>query len=65
VIECNKLNFPCKASNHPVIEIVKMGMQEYDKEEEEKRLFCVAISRAKEKLFLSYSGKKPTYSKGH
>ncbi len=61
VIGCNELNFPCKASDHPVIEIVKTGMQEYDKEEEEKRLFYVAISRAKEKLFLSYSGKKPTY----
>jgi len=61
VIGCNELNFPCKASDHPVIELVKMGMQEYDKEEEEKRLFYVAISRAKEKLFLSYSGKKPTY----
>jgi superfamily I DNA/RNA helicase len=61
VIGCSEQNFPCKASDHPVIEIVKMGMQEYDKEEEEKRLFYVAISRAKEKLFLSYSGKKPTY----
>lgn len=61
VIGCNELNFPCKASDHPVIEVVKMGMQDYDKEEEERRLFYVAISRAKEKLFLSYSGKKPTY----
>jgi superfamily I DNA/RNA helicase len=61
VIGCNELNFPCKASDHPVIELVKMGMQDYDKEEEEKRLFYVAISRAKEKLFLTYSGKKPTY----
>jgi DNA helicase-4 len=61
IIGCNEQNFPCKASDHPVIEIVKMGMQEYDKEEEEKRLFYVAISRAKEKLFISYSGKKPTY----
>jgi superfamily I DNA/RNA helicase len=61
VIGCNELNFPCKASDHPVIEIVKLGMQEYDREEEERRLFYVAISRAKEKLFLTYSGKKPTY----
>ncbi len=61
IIGCNELNFPCKASDHPVIEMVKMGMRDYDKEEEEKRLFYVAISRAKEKLFLSYSGKKPTY----
>jgi superfamily I DNA/RNA helicase len=61
VLGCNELNFPCKASDHPVIELVKLGMQDYDKEEEEKRLFYVAISRAKEKLFLTYSGKKPTY----
>ncbi|VVB79140.1 ATP-dependent DNA helicase Rep [uncultured archaeon] len=61
VIGCNEVNFPCKASDHPVIEIVKTDLQEYDKEEEERRLFYVAISRAKEKLFLTYTGKKPTY----
>jgi superfamily I DNA/RNA helicase len=61
VIGCNEVNFPCKASDHPVIEIVKTDMQEYDKEEEERRLFYVAISRAKDKLFLTYTGKKPTY----
>jgi len=61
VIGCTEQNFPCKASDHPVIEIAKMGITEYDKEEEEKRLFYVAISRAKEKLYLSYSGKKHTY----
>lgn len=59
VIGCNELNFPCKASDHPVIELVKIN--EYDKEEEEKRLFYVALSRAKQKLILTYSGKKPTY----
>ena len=59
IIGCNELNFPCKASDHPVIEMIKL--EEYDKEEEEKRLFYVAISRAKSKLFLTYSGKKPTY----
>ena len=36
-------------------------MYEYDKEEEELRLFYVAISRAKNNLYLTYSGKKPTY----
>ena len=59
VIGCNESNFPCKASDHPVIEIVKPN--DYDKEEEEKRLFYVAISRAKQKLYMTYSGKKPTY----
>jgi DNA helicase II / ATP-dependent DNA helicase PcrA len=33
----------------------------YDKLEEEKRLFYVAISRAKERLYITHSGKKPTY----
>lgn len=59
VMGCNEQNFPCKASDHPILEFIKG--QDSDKEEEEKRLFYVAISRAKEKLFLSYSGKKPTY----
>jgi DNA helicase-4 len=59
VIGCNEQNFPCKASDHPAIEMVKED--NYDKHEEEKRLFYVAISRAKEVLYLTYSGKKPTY----
>jgi superfamily I DNA/RNA helicase len=33
----------------------------YDKNEEEHRLFYVAISRAKENLYLTYSGKNHTY----
>jgi len=52
VIGCSELNFPCKTSDHPVIEMIKI--ENYDKEEEEKRLFYVALSRAKEKLYLSY-----------
>ncbi len=59
VIGVNELNFPCKASDHPVVEMIKI--EEYDKEEEERRLFYVAISRAKHKLYLSYSGKRPSY----
>jgi superfamily I DNA/RNA helicase len=58
VIGCTEKNFPCKASDHPVIDLIKT--QEYDKEEEEKRLFYVAISRAKNKLYLTYTGKKHT-----
>jgi superfamily I DNA/RNA helicase len=56
---CNNLNFPCKGSEHPVISMVKID--EYDKEEEERRIFYVAISRAKKTLHLTYSGKNPTY----
>jgi len=59
VVGVNEMNFPCKASDHPVIEMIKM--EEYDKEEEEKRLFYVAISRAKQRLYLTYSGKKVSY----
>ncbi len=59
VIGANDLNFPCKASDHPAIEMIKN--QKYNREEEEKRLFYVAISRAKESLYITYTGKKPTY----
>jgi superfamily I DNA/RNA helicase len=59
VIGCTVNSFPCKGSEHPVIEMVKID--EYDKEEEERRLFYVAMSRAKSSLYLTYSGKKPTY----
>lgn len=59
VIGANEQNFPIKASDHPAIEMLKK--EEYDKEEEERRLFYVAISRAKDILYVTYSGKKPTY----
>jgi superfamily I DNA/RNA helicase len=59
VIGCTPLNFPCRGSEHPVIDMVKV--EESDKEEEEKRLFYVAMSRAKNHLFLTYSGNKHTH----
>ena len=59
VIGCTGINFPCRGSEHPVIEMVKVD--EYDKEEEERRLFYVAMSRAKNSLYLTYSGGKSTY----
>ncbi|MGV8169469.1 MAG: UvrD-helicase domain-containing protein [Candidatus Nanoarchaeia archaeon] len=59
VVGCNSLNFPCKASDHPATEIIEI--EEYDKEEEERRLFYVAISRAKKSLYLTYTGRNPTY----
>ena len=58
IIGCTEKNFPCKASDHPVIDMIKTD--EYDKENEEKRLFYVAISRAKNKLHLTYATKKHT-----
>lgn len=63
VIGCNSSNFPCRASEHPVLEMVRV--EEYDKQEEERRLFYVALSRARETLYLSYSGKYPTYFLTH
>ncbi|MCK5282929.1 MAG: ATP-dependent DNA helicase UvrD2 [Nanoarchaeota archaeon] len=55
VIGCNTNNFPCRGSEHPVIEMIKVD--EYDKEEEERRLFYVAMSRAKKSLYMTYNGK--------
>ena len=59
VIGCTQKNYPCKGSEHPVVDMVKVD--EYDKEEEERRLFYVALSRARTYLYMSYSGKKHTY----
>ena len=51
----NTINFPCKASEHPVLEILK-SEDPYNKESEELRLFYVAITRAKNRIIISYSG---------
>ncbi len=59
VVGCTPSNFPCRASEHPVVELIKV--EEYDKYDEERRLFYVALSRAKSQLVLSYSGNSPTY----
>lgn len=58
LIGASGVNFPCKGSEHPVIDMVTVD--EYDKEEEEKRLFYVALSRARKSLYVTYSTKKPT-----
>jgi superfamily I DNA/RNA helicase len=58
VVGANDSNFPCKATDHPAIEMVKAD--DYDREEEERRLFYVAVSRAKEELIITHT-KKPTY----
>lgn len=58
IIGCTTLNFPCKGSEHPIMEII--NNDEYDKDDEEKRLFYVAMSRAKTNLYLTYSGKRHT-----
>jgi superfamily I DNA/RNA helicase len=58
VIGANAQNYPCKGSEHPVIEMAKVD--EYDKIEEERRLFYVALSRARQTLHLTYTGSSPT-----
>ncbi len=58
VIGASTQNFPCRASDHPIIDMV--AAEQYDREEEERRLFYVALSRARESLCISYSGKSST-----
>lgn len=59
IIGCNTQNFPCRASDHPIIECIKD--ENYDRESEELRLFYVAISRAKQKLYITYSGTETSF----
>jgi len=58
VLGGNSMYFPCKVSDHPVIE--SLNLQKYDKMDEERRLFYVAITRAKQQLYISYTGKSLT-----
>ena len=58
VVGCTSKFFPCKVSDHPVIDLLKgSGL---DREEEERRLLYVALSRAKQSLVLTYAG-SPSY----
>ncbi|MFH0808137.1 MAG: ATP-dependent DNA helicase UvrD2 [archaeon] len=59
VIGANEANFPCKATDHPAVEMVKMD--DYDREEEERRLFYVAVSRAREELIITHTRKLTYY----
>jgi superfamily I DNA/RNA helicase len=59
VIGATYQNYPCRGSEHPVVDMIKVD--EYNKEEEERRLFYVALSRAKEQLYISYAGRRHTY----
>ncbi|PIN75099.1 hypothetical protein COV18_05085 [Candidatus Woesearchaeota archaeon CG10_big_fil_rev_8_21_14_0_10_37_12] len=51
---CNTNYFPCKTSDHPIIDLIQYV--DYDKEEEEKRLFYVALSRTKQHIYVTYTG---------
>jgi superfamily I DNA/RNA helicase len=50
--------FPCKVSDHPVVDLIKDAY--VDREEEERRLLYVAVSRAKELLVITHTS-TPTY----
>ncbi|MGM5487434.1 MAG: UvrD-helicase domain-containing protein [Nanobdellota archaeon] len=58
-IGCSFLNYPCKASDHPVLDAIKV--EDYDKEEEERRLLYVALSRAHRELYVTYTGQKARF----
>jgi len=53
LIGANSFNFPCRASEHPILDILKTS-DCYDKYEEELRVLYVALSRAKSKLVINY-----------
>jgi len=55
VVGANNFNYPCRTSEHPVLELIKAG-DDYNKDSEELRLFYVALTRAKSKLIVSYYG---------
>ncbi len=58
ILGCTSTNFPCKGSEHPIVDMV--ATEDYDKEEEERRVFYVALSRAKKTLYLTYHGNSVT-----
>ncbi len=53
VIGATSRYFPCKVSEHPVVDLIKDAY--LDREEEERRLLYVAVSRAKETLIVTYT----------
>ncbi|MFO7710474.1 MAG: UvrD-helicase domain-containing protein [Candidatus Woesearchaeota archaeon] len=58
-IGCSFLNYPCKASDHPILDAIKV--EDYDKDEEERRLLYVALSRAHKELHVTYTGQKTRF----
>jgi superfamily I DNA/RNA helicase len=55
LVSANTLSFPNKVQDNFVFALMKND-NDYDKEAEELRLFYVALSRAKEKLIITYTG---------
>jgi len=55
LVSCNSLSFPNKVVDNFVFSLIKKG-DDYDKFSEELRLFYVALTRAKSKLVITYTG---------
>ncbi|MBD3209370.1 exodeoxyribonuclease V subunit gamma, partial [Candidatus Woesearchaeota archaeon] len=60
VINANTNNFPCKASDHPVMDLFHLH-DDYDSYAEELRVLYVALSRARQTLHISYTGAPTTF----
>ena len=56
IIGANTKMFPCLVSEHPVQDLARIDF-EYEKQEEELRLLYVAMTRAKEELHVSFTGR--------
>jgi len=59
VISASTSSFPCKVSEHPILDAMKF--EDYNREEEELRLFYVAISRAKKELYITHTGNATSF----
>ena len=55
LVSANTFSFPNKVQENAVLSLIK-DTRFYDKEEEERRVFYVALSRAKEQLIITYTG---------
>ena len=56
VIGTNTKMYPCLVSEHPVQDLARVDF-DYDKYDEEMRLLYVAVTRARKKVFINYSGR--------
>ncbi len=56
VIGTNTKMYPCLVSEHPVQDLARVDF-DYDKYDEEMRLLYVAVTRARRKVFINYSGR--------
>jgi superfamily I DNA/RNA helicase len=60
LVSCNSLSYPNKVQDNFVFDLVKQS-DNYNKQDEELRLFYVALSRAKHKLIITYTGNRSKF----